>query len=201
MSSMVSPTAEIVLGSKSPRRKELLSMIVPEFNIFTLDVDESFEEEQDVFKVAAFLAEKKAKAILPYLSPNQVLITADSVVIVDDEILNKPEDRAHACEMLQKLSGKWHFVQTGMAISKNNVVEVFKETSRVLFDELSQSLIEQYVDDCLPYDKAGSYGIQDWIGFVGVKQIEGSYSNIMGLPVQRLYRELLAFLDKKELIS
>ncbi len=193
---MVNPTADIVLGSKSPRRKELLSMIVPEFTIFTLDVDESFDDISDVNEVAAFLAEKKAKAILPFLSPNQVLITADSVVIVDDEILNKPEGRAHACQMLQKLSGKWHFVQTGMAISKNNIVEVFTETSKVHFDELSLSLIERYVDGCQPYDKAGSYGIQDWIGFVGVKQIEGSYSNIMGLPVQRLYRELLAFLDK-----
>ncbi|HPN70382.1 MAG TPA: Maf family nucleotide pyrophosphatase, partial [Saprospiraceae bacterium] len=172
------------------------SMIVPKFTIFTLNVDESFDEVQDVFQVAAFLAEKKAKAILPYLPPNQVLITADSVVIVDNEILNKPEDKTHACQMLQKLSGKWHFVQTGMAISKNGIVEVFVETSKVLFDELSPSLIERYVDECQPFDKAGSYGIQDWIGFVGVKKIEGSYSNIMGLPVQRLYRELLAFLDK-----
>lgn len=193
---MVDLTKPIVLGSKSPRRKELLSLLVPSFTIFTKDVDESFDEIGDMHQVAIFLAEKKAKAIVYDIKINEILITADSVVILGDEILNKPQDRNEAISMLTKLSGKWHEVQTGVAIANQTKLISFSETTRVLFDDLSTNIIEKYIDECSPYDKAGSYGIQDWIGYVGAKRIEGSYANIMGLPVQKLYRELIQFLDE-----
>ena len=183
----------LVLGSKSPRRKELLSQITNDFTIYSKDVDESFEEIADVNHVASYLAQKKGNEIFPELPENSLLLTADSIVIVNDEILNKPADRVEAIEMLSKLSNTWHEVHTGVALMASEKTVIFKEVSRVLFDELTPEMLAYYVDHFKPFDKAGSYGIQEWIGYVGRKRIEGSYANIMGLPIQRVYRELIDF--------
>ena len=184
----------IVLASKSPRRQELLKGIGIEFSVLTKDVDESYSSEMSVYDVAPFLSLKKAKTFnADELPENYMVITADTVVIVDDRILGKPKDADDAREMLGLISGKKHSVVTGVTIRTDNKVKTFSVVSKVSFEVLDKDEIEYYVNTFKPFDKAGSYGIQEWIGYIGVNCVEGSYFNVMGLPTQKLYKMLKTF--------
>ena len=184
----------IVLASKSPRRQELLKGVGVEFSVITKDVDESYPSNMSVYDVAPYLSVKKAKAFdEDELPENYMVITADTVVIVDDEILGKPKDTEGAYEMLNKISGKKHSVITGVTIRTSDKVKTFSVVSKVSFEMLDNEEIEYYVNNFKPYDKAGAYGIQEWIGYIGVNHVEGSYFNVMGLPTQKLYKMLKTF--------
>lgn len=184
----------IILASKSPRRQELLKGIGLNFNVLTKEVDESFSKNIPVFDVAPFLSLKKAKAFDDSELPeNYMVITADTVVIVDDSILGKPKDEDDARKMLRLLSGKKHSVVTGVTIYTSEKTKTFSVTSKVSFDVLDDDEIEYYVNNYKPFDKAGSYGVQEWIGYIGVNSVEGSYFNVMGLPTQKLYQMLKRF--------
>ena len=184
----------IVLASKSPRRQELMKGIGLEFSVITKDVDESYPSNMSVYDVAPFLSLKKAKAFNDEELPeNYMVITADTVVIVDDMILGKPKDEADARGMLGRISGKKHSVITGVTIRTSDKVKTFSVVSKVSFETLDQEEVEFYVNNFRPYDKAGAYGIQEWIGYIGVNHVEGSYFNVMGLPTQKLYKMLKTF--------
>lgn len=184
----------IILASKSPRRQELLKGIGLNFNVLTKDVDESYPSRLSVYEVAPYLSLKKAKAFEDAELPdNYMIITADTIVVVGDEILGKPKDKENACEMLHKLSGKKHSVITGVTIRTKDRTKTFSAVSNVVFEKLDSEEINYYVDDFKPFDKAGSYGIQEWIGYIGVSAVEGSYFNVMGLPTQKLYTVLKTF--------
>ena len=184
----------IVLASKSPRRQELMKGIGLEFSVITKDVDESYPSNMSVYDVAPFLSLKKAKAFNDdELPENYMVITADTVVIVDDMILGKPKDETDARGMLGRISGKKHSVITGVTVRTSDKVKTFSVVSKVSFETLDQEEIEFYVNNFRPYDKAGAYGIQEWIGYIGVNHVEGSYFNVMGLPTQKLYKMLKTF--------
>ena len=184
----------IVLASKSPRRQELLKGIGLPFSVLTKDVDESYSSEMPVYDVAPYLSYKKAKAFdESELPDNYMVITADTVVIVGDTILGKPKDAADAHNMLTLISGKKHSVVTGVTVHTKEKTKTFSVTSKVSFDVLEEDEIDYYVNDFKPFDKAGSYGIQEWIGYIGVNSVEGSYFNVMGLPTQKLYKVLKLF--------
>jgi len=181
----------IVLASKSPRRQELLRGIGVDFSILTKDVDESYPSRLPLVDVAPYLSLKKAKAFEDQELPeNFMVITADTVVIAENEILGKPKDREDAFRMLKLLSGKTHRVVTGVTVHTKELSKTFSVTSKVTFDNLDNQEIEYYVDNYKPYDKAGAYGIQEWIGYIGVSGVEGSYFNVMGLPSHKLYKVL-----------
>ena len=184
----------IILASNSPRRKELLAGLGISFDVLTISgIDESYPDTLAGGDIPVYLAKKKSEAYNDILRDNLLVITADTIVWHNGKVLGKPKDRREAIEMLTELSGDSHIVYTGVCVrTKDKEVSFFTE-SEVFFDELTSSEIEYYVDNYKPYDKAGSYGIQEWIGYVGVKRIEGSYFNIMGLPIQRLYKELKRF--------
>ncbi|HOO83097.1 MAG TPA: Maf family protein [Prolixibacteraceae bacterium] len=181
---------KVILASKSPRRRELLSNLGIDFDVVTLDTDESYPTNMPVNEVAAYLAFKKAEPFTAEKYTSHLIITADTIVCIENEILGKPESREHAFEMLQKLSGNDHKVITGVCISTPKQKKCFTSTTTVHFKTLNNSEIEYYIDNFKPFDKAGAYGIQEWIGYVAVERIEGSYFNVMGLPIQRLYEEL-----------
>ncbi len=184
----------IILASKSPRRQKLLKGIGLPFSILTKDVDESYSSEMPVFDVAPFLSYKKARAFEGNELPdNYMVITADTVVIVGDKILGKPKDFEDACNMLRLISGKKHSVVTGVTVHTKEKTKTFSVASKVSFEVLDEEEINYYVDTYKPFDKAGSYGIQEWIGYVGVNSVEGSYFNVMGLPTQKLYQILKHF--------
>lgn len=184
----------IILASKSPRRQELLKGIGIDFSVLTKEVDESYSKNVPVYDVAPFLSLKKAKAFDDNELPeNYMIITADTVVIVNDVILGKPEDEDDARRMLRLLSGKKHSVVTGVTIHTKDKTKTFSATSKVSFDSLDEDEIDFYVNNFKPFDKAGSYGIQEWIGYIGVNSVEGSYFNVMGLPTQKLYQMLKRF--------
>jgi septum formation protein len=183
---------KIVLASASPRRKELLKGLDIDFEVRTKgDIDESFPTDMPVAEAPLYIALQKAKAYIDEIDDDETVITADTVVILDNELIGKPCDRAAAIAMLRRLSGRRHEVVTGVALTGKAQQTSFSVSSYVVFDELTEDEIVRYVDKYKPFDKAGAYGIQEWIGFVGVRSVEGSFYNIMGLPVQRLYRELL----------
>ncbi len=184
----------IILASKSPRRQELLKGIGLNFSIMTRDVDESYSKNISVFDVAPFLSLKKAKAFEESELPeNYLVITADTVVVVNDKILGKPVDADEARNMLRLLSGKKHSVISGVTIRTAEKIKTFSVTSKVSFDVLDEEEVEHYVKEYKPFDKAGSYGIQEWIGYIGVNNVEGSYFNVMGLPTHKLYQMLKNF--------
>lgn len=190
---MKKTTYRLVLASNSPRRKELLSGIDVEYEIRTLpDIDESYPDSLPHDDVAEFLARKKASAYLAEMEDDTLLITADTVVILDDEILGKPADKADAKRMLRKLAARTHRVVTGVCLTTKEKQTAFSDTAFVTFGALSDDEIEYYVEKYNPMDKAGAYGVQEWIGYVAVERIEGSYFNVMGLPIYRVYRELVA---------
>lgn len=185
---------QILLASNSPRRQELLTQLGISFTTFVIPgIDESFPADLADDKVAAFITRKKAQAYLSNLTAYQMLIVADTVVRVNGQILGKPKSRVEAIEMLELLSGKEHIVTTAFGIftTKKSVVKSIH--TQVEFATLTREMIEFYVDTYKPYDKAGSYGIQEWIGSVGIVSIHGSYVNVMGLPIQSLYETLCSF--------
>lgn len=185
---------KVLLASNSPRRKELLQGIDIDFEIKVLpDIDESYPATLPVEEVAEFIADKKASSYTNNLKEDELLITADTVVILDGAIFGKPNNKEEANAMLTALSGKAHRVISGVCLATLEKQISFSVTSEVLFSELSSEEIEYYIDRYSPFDKAGSYGIQEWIGYIGVEHLSGSYFNIMGLPIQRLYRELKNF--------
>ena len=180
----------ILLASKSPRRQELLSAVGLKFKLIDVDVEETYPDDMAVENVPEYLARKKAEAAIPFLENDQLILAADSVVIMDGKIYGKPGDREHAIEMIRTLSGHKHLVITGVFICDHHNGVGFSEYTYVWFDKISDEEIEYYVDHFQPFDKAGSYGIQEWIGWAKVSRIEGSYANVMGLPVQRVYEEV-----------
>ena len=178
-----------VLASNSPRRRELLSGLGLDYEVRTLQgLDESYPEGLSMEEIPQYISRKKAAAYT--LGKDELLITADTIVWLDGEVLGKPADEADARQMLRKLSGKTHQVVTGVTLSTTGLQHSFSSVSQVTFAQLSDEEIDYYVTRYHPLDKAGSYGIQEWIGYIGVTAIEGSYFNVMGLPVQRLYTEL-----------
>ncbi len=185
---------KIILASKSPRRKQLLEEAGFSFEIKTKEVDESFDPEMDVTEVAAFLAGIKAEACREFLTnENQILLAADSTVVMGDSIYNKPKDREDAFRMLTELSANKHSVYTGVCLLSKSKKMIFKGRSDVWFDEMSSEEKYWYIDRYEPFDKAGSYGVQEWLGHCKISKIEGTYANIMGLPVDLVYKNLAEF--------
>ena len=185
---------KIILGSASPRRKELLSAAGFSFEVRTKETDESFPSSTPSHEVALFVASKKLNALLEEIDEDTVLICADTTVVVDEFILNKPKDALNAKEMLQTLSGRSHKVITGVCIATKERSESFSVVTYVTFKELTSEEIDFYIQEFKPFDKAGGYGIQEWIGHAAIVRIEGSYNNVVGLPTHEVYDVLQRFL-------
>lgn len=183
----------LILGSKSPRRRELLAGLDIPFTAVSIDADEHFPATLKGGDIPLYISKLKAQAYLDRLSADDVLITADTIVWVNGEMLGKPQDEEQAKEMLRKLSGRTHQVYTGVCLTSKSKQTSFVSCTDVSFRELSENEISYYVEKYRPLDKAGAYGIQEWIGYIGVTGINGSYFNVMGLPVQRLSTELNKF--------
>ena len=184
----------VVLASQSPRRRELLAGLGIPFEVRVIeDIDEHFPEQLPASETALYIAKRKAEAYRGQMADDELIITADTVVIVGDEILGKPADEADALRMLRLLSGRTHQVTTGVCLMTTKMQRSFDVTTDVTFKTLSDEEIIYYVNRYKPFDKAGAYGIQEWIGYIGVTGLHGSYYNVMGLPVQRIYTELQAF--------
>ena len=184
----------IVLASNSPRRRELLSGLGISYEVRVLpDVEESYPAALPVGEIAEYIAREKADAYKSVMTDDELLITADTVVVCKGEVMGKPVDEADARRMLHKLSGCTHQVTTGVCLTTTGAHRSFSVTTNVSFKNLSDEEIDYYVANYHPMDKAGAYGIQEWIGYIGVTGLEGSYFNVMGLPVQRIYKELCAF--------
>lgn len=185
---------KIILGSNSPRRKELLSGLDIKFNVKVIPgLEENYPETLDPQEIPVFLSKQKAEAYLSSLDDTMLLITADTIVWNGNAVIGKPKNRAEAIQMLRSLSGHEHHVVTGVCLTTTKKQLTFSVISSVRFASLNDEEIIYYVDKYKPFDKAGAYGIQEWIGYVGVESIFGSFYNVMGLPVQRLYQELKTF--------
>ena len=185
---------KIILASNSPRRKELLAGLDLQFEVRVLQgIDESYPADLPTQKIAEFISKKKADAYVETMADDELVITADTVVILGDEVMGKPHDEADAKRMLGELSGRTHQVATGVTLSTRQRQMSFSVVTNVTFKELSADEIDYYVRTYQPMDKAGAYGIQEWIGYIGVTALEGSYFNVMGLPVQRIYEALKRF--------
>ena len=181
----------IILASNSPRRRELLGGLGIPFEVKVLpDIEESYPVNLPVSLIAEYIAKEKANAYQKVMADNDLIITADTIVIVGDEVMGKPVDADDACRMLRKLSGVTHQVTTGVCLTTKHFQRQFSVTTDVTFKVLSDEEIHHYISVYKPFDKAGAYGIQEWIGHIGVTQLNGSYFNVMGLPVQRIYMEL-----------
>lgn len=182
---------KIILASNSPRRRELLSGLGVDYEVKIVPgIDEIYPESLNGEEIPVYIAQEKANAYRTSLQPDELVITADTIVYVDGMVLGKPVDEADACRMLRMLSGRTHQVITGVCLTTVDFQKSFASVTEVTFDTLSDEEIGYYVEKYRPMDKAGSYGVQEWIGFVGVTGLKGSYYNVMGLPVQRLYKEL-----------
>jgi septum formation protein len=181
---------QLILASNSPRRKQILQDAGFEFIVKVKTTDESFSSQMSVYEVSSFLAQKKAMAFEGEISQTEILLTADTVVIVADQILNKPLDFEEAFDMLKLLSGKTHEVSTGFCLMIDNQYLTFADIAKVTFKDLTDQEINHYIKVCKPFDKAGSYGVQDFIGMIGITSILGSYFTVMGLPIHRVYEEL-----------
>ena len=181
--------AEIILASQSPRRKQLLEWAEITFEIIVAGTDESYPQNLSPKDIAVHIAKEKAMAV-QMKCPDKIVIAADTIVVLNDEILGKPADRNDAVKILNKLSGSVHKVITGVVILKNEKEISFADCTEVEFHFLTQEEIEFYVDKYKPYDKAGAYAIQEWIGVVGIKRIKGDFYNVMGLPVSRVIKTL-----------
>lgn len=180
---------KIILASNSPRRRALLEGLGYAFEVRVVDgIDEHYPAELPVAEVAQYIATQKAAAYT--VGADEVLITADTIVVLGEEVLGKPRDAADAARMLHALSGRTHRVITGVCLTTAESRRCFSVVTEVTFKELSEAEIDHYIATFRPYDKAGAYGIQEWIGYIGVTDIRGSYFNVMGLPVQRIYQEL-----------
>lgn len=185
----------IILASQSPRRHELMRGLDIPFEVVTKPVSEDFDPTTMADEVPVYLAQKKIEAWADELrnTDGLLILTADTVVILDGHIIGKPENKEEAANMLQRLSGKTHKVVTGVCISSMEKSIAFSDTTLVTFKSLSQDEINYYLDKYEPYDKAGSYGVQEWIGYIGVTHMDGSYFNVMGLPVHKVYNALREF--------
>lgn len=181
---------KLILASKSPRRYELLKGLVLDFEVRVKDTPEDFPEDMPVEQVAGFLSGKKAKAFAREISDNEIVLTSDTVVILDGQILGKPSNKEEAEGMLRGLSGKEHQVITGITLYSKSKTVTRQDLAKVTFKVLSEQEIDYYIDNFLPFDKAGAYGIQEWIGYIGVQKMEGSFYSVMGLPVHLVYEEL-----------
>lgn len=185
---------KIILASNSPRRKELLAGLDLQFEVRVLQgIDESYPADLPTSKIAEFISKKKADAYVETMADDELVITADTVVILGNEVMGKPHDEADAKRMLGELSGRTHQVATGVTLSTRQRQTSFSVVTNVTFKQLSADEIDYYVRTYHPMDKAGAYGIQEWIGYIGVTALEGSYFNVMGLPVQRIYEALKTF--------
>ena len=183
---------KVILASGSPRRRELMAGLGVNYEVRILpDVDESYPDTLQGEEIPLYIAKEKADAYIPMMQPDELIITADTIVWLDGKVLGKPRDREDALQMLRTMSGRTHEVFTGVCITTTDWQRSFTAQTEVRFATLSEDEIIYYVHNFKPMDKAGAYGVQEWIGFIGVENISGSYYNIMGLPVQKLYRELL----------
>lgn len=182
---------KVILASQSPRRQELFKGLDIPFTVQTLpELKESYPQELQGTEIPLYLAQQKANAFRTLLIPDTLIITADTIVWLDGKVYGKPKDTTEAKQMLHALSGKTHDVITGVCVTTQARQESFSATSKVTFATLTDAEIDYYVEKYRPMDKAGSYGVQEWIGYIGVERIEGSYYNVMGLPIQRLYNVL-----------
>ena len=180
----------IVLASASPRRKQLLEWAEVPFDVIPSDAEELIPEDLPVSEIPVFLASQKASIVRKKVDSGRIILAADTLVLLDQQVLGKPTGRTDAIRMLSHLSGRVHEVITGVSLTTDKKEILFAETTRVRFHALTRSAIEYYVDEYRPYDKAGAYAIQEWIGVIGIKSIEGDFYNVMGLPVSRVVREL-----------
>lgn len=183
----------LLLASKSPRRQYLLKELGLDFEVRIKEVDESFPEQLKAAEIPLYLCEKKADAFDEELTDNTIVITADTIVWINGHVLNKPQNFDDALRMLQLLSGKMHEVYTGVCLKSKHKTTSFVALTKVYFKELSLEEIEFYIGNYKPYDKAGAYGAQEWMGYIAIDRIEGTYFNVMGLPVRELYEALLKF--------
>lgn len=191
---MVAKDYKIVLASNSPRRRELLAGIDVDFTVRVIpDIDETYPAELPKLDIAEFISQKKAAVYRQQMSPEELIITADTVVVLGSKVMGKPADKADACQMLRELSGQTHQVVTGVTLTTVERQQSFSVVTDVTFKHLSDEEIAYYVTHYEPFDKAGAYGIQEWIGHIGVTALNGSYFNVMGLPVQRIYEALRQF--------
>lgn len=182
-----------ILASKSPRRQYLLKELGLDFEVHTKEVDESFPDNLKAQEIPLYLCQKKADAFTKELNDTTIVITADTIVWINGQVLNKPENFDDAVRMLKLLSGKMHEVYTGVCLKSKNKTKTFYSLTKVFFKTLSQQEIDYYITNFKPYDKAGAYGAQEFMGYIGIEKIEGSYFNVMGLPLRELYEELLKF--------
>lgn len=186
----------LILASRSPRRQQLLRQSGLKFDVVIRDFDESYPATSSGEEIARFIAEKKGETFLNELNDNEIAITADTIVWCNNKVLGKPSDIDETVAMLMEISGNAHDVITGVSLVSRHRKAVFSETSRVFFEELSDEEIMYYAEKYRPFDKAGAYGIQEWIGLIACSRIEGSYFNVVGLPVQKLYSELKKFIKE-----
>jgi septum formation protein len=198
---MVTARYHIILASNSPRRKELLAGLDIPFDVRVLDgIDESYPDTLPTKEIAGFISKKKADAYRQTMKDDELIITADTIVVLGQEVMGKPRDVEEARRMLRALSGKTHQVITGVCITTKARQSDFSVETDVTFKTLTDEEICYYIEHYRPFDKAGAYGIQEWIGHIGVTGMKGSYFNVMGLPVQRIYEALKDFLQYKELL-
>ncbi|MFM8741334.1 MAG: Maf family protein [Cytophagales bacterium] len=182
----------LILASSSPRRHYLMKEAGFEFSIQSPNVDESFPSDMPLENIPTYLAEKKARALEKHIN-NQIIVASDTVVILGDKVLNKPANHAEAIAMLEALSGQTHVVITGVCLLSKEKIDCFDDRTEVTFKKLTRGEIDYYVDTHKPFDKAGAYGAQDWLGMVGIKKISGSYFTVMGLPMHKVYEHLQKF--------
>jgi septum formation protein len=180
----------IKLASKSPRRQELLSNIIEDFEIVTKDIEEDYPKKLKADEIVLYLANLKANSYLKESKENELYITADTIVVYDNKVLGKPNNFQDAFRMLKELSGNTHAVYTGVSLLLNGKINSFLDSTKVSFYDLSDEEITFYINNYKPMDKAGSYGIQEWMGYVGIREIKGDFFNVMGLPLHKLYREI-----------
>jgi septum formation protein len=186
---------KLILASRSPRRQQLLSELGLEFDIVLKDYEESFPDGLNGEEIARYVAYGKAQSFIDTISENEIVITADTIVWCNNKVLGKPVDYDDAVTILKEISGRTHEVITGVSILSKSRQVTFSDSTKVTFDTLTDEEISYYIEKCKPYDKAGAYGIQEWIGIVACTHIDGSYFNVVGLPVQRLYKELIKFIS------
>lgn len=182
---------KLILASKSPRRQELLKGLKLDFEVRTKETSEDYPQIMSAREVASYLSAKKAKAFLGDLSDNEIILTSDTVVILGGKVLGKPVDKENAAQMLRALSGKIHTVVTGITLLSNFKSITLQDEASVIFKPLSEDEIQFYINHFQPFDKAGAYGIQEWIGYIGVEKLEGSFYTVMGLPVHLVYQALM----------
>lgn len=195
------PNINIILGSKSPRRKLLMSELQWPVLIESIDVDESYPENLSPQEIAVYLSELKSRHYHKPLKNSDLLITADTLVALGDDVLMKPNSKDEASEMLKRLSGKKHEVITGVSLRTSENLHSFYDLSEVYFNELSDEDVQYYIENYKPFDKAGAYGAQEWLGYVGIRKIVGSYFNIMGLPIDRVYLEIQKLIKSQNILS